>query len=138
MAHELESIWVIIHPPLAILGYLVTFISVWKSLDLSFLRPKDRKVKEKDLRISLTIAWWLTFLGLVTGMIWAQLAWGSFWTWDPKEVSALGVFMTLTVAYLVNLRGLRPIYQFVLLALNVLCIAVTVSVSFLDIGLHAF
>lgn len=138
MAHELQSIWVIIHPPLAILGYLVTFIAVKKSLELSLLTPKERSVVEKDLRISLTIAWWLTFLGLLTGMIWAQLAWGSLWTWDPKETAALTVFLTLTIAYLLNLMRKRVLFQFIVLLVNLLCIIVTVSISFLDIGMHAF
>jgi len=25
------------------------------------------------------------FLGLTTGMVWAQFTWGFFWTWDPKQ-----------------------------------------------------
>ena len=29
------------------------------------------------------ILWTFT---LVAGAIWAQKAWGSYWTWDPKEV----------------------------------------------------
>jgi len=138
MAHELQSIWVLIHPPLAILGYLVTFIAVKRSLELSFLRPKEQAVVEKDLRISLTIAWWLTFLGLVTGMIWAQIAWGSFWSWDPKETAALTVFLTLTAAYLLNMMRKKVMFQFIVLMVNVLCIVATVSISFLDLGLHAF
>jgi len=138
MAHELQSIWVLIHPPLAILGYLVTFIAVKKSMELSFLRPKEQAEVEKDLRISLTIAWWMTFLGLVTGMIWAQLAWGSFWSWDPKETAALTVFLTLTAAYLLNMMRKKVMFQFIVLMVNVLCIVATVSISFLDLGLHAF
>ena len=30
-----------------------------------------------------------TLGALIFGMIWAQIAWGSFWSWDPKEVWAL-------------------------------------------------
>jgi len=28
----------------------------------------------------------LLTIGLVTGMIYAKLIWGKFWSWDPKEV----------------------------------------------------
>ena len=28
-------------------------------------------------------------LGIITGSIWAQSAWGSYWQWDPKEVWSL-------------------------------------------------
>jgi cytochrome c-type biogenesis protein CcsB len=31
---------------------------------------------------------WLT-LGILTGAIWAQIAWGRYWGWDPKETWAL-------------------------------------------------
>jgi len=31
---------------------------------------------------------WLT-LGLLTGALWAHLAWGRYWGWDPKETWAL-------------------------------------------------
>lgn len=39
-------------------------------------------------------------LGLVTGMLWAKYAWGSFWSGDPKQNSAAIAFL-LYCAYLV-------------------------------------
>ena len=45
----------------------------------------------------------LGLLGLVTGMIWAQFTWGSYWSSDPKQnASAIG--MLIYLAYFV-LRG---------------------------------
>ena len=47
-------------------------------------------------------AWLLTFLGLLTGMIWAQIAWGNYWSWDPKETMTLLLFLAVSaqlVAY---------------------------------------
>ncbi len=35
---------------------------------------------------------WLT-LGILTGAIWAQNAWGRYWGWDPKEIWALVVWL---------------------------------------------
>ncbi len=138
MAHELTSIWVLIHPPLSVLGYLITLIAVKSAVQLLRKGAKDRAVKERDLRLSLTIAWWVTMLGLVTGMIWAQAAWGSFWSWDPKETAALTVFLTLTAAYLMNLFRARVWLQLLALASNMACILGTISISFIDIGLHSF
>ncbi|MBI5441154.1 MAG: c-type cytochrome biogenesis protein CcsB [Deltaproteobacteria bacterium] len=37
----------------------------------------------------LTIGFPLLTLGIITGAIWAQQAWGSYWTWDPKETWSL-------------------------------------------------
>jgi len=145
MSHELNSIMILIHPPLAILGYLFTFLAVKKAVQLyprkgngfgEMIREKD--TREKDLRISLTIAWWLTFLGLITGMIWAQVAWGSFWNWDPKETGTLFVFLTLTAAFLLNLKKASVKLVLLMLVLNVLSVIATISMSFVEIGLHSF
>ncbi|MGA1873165.1 MAG: cytochrome c biogenesis protein CcsA [Thermoplasmatota archaeon] len=145
MSHELNSFMILVHPPLAILGYLFTFIALKKAIQLYPRRGndmgrgiKEKEVREKDLRISLTIAWWLTFLGLVSGMIWAQIAWGRFWSWDPKETATLFVFLTLTAAFLLNLRKMSIKLVVLMLILNVLTIIATVSVSFIDLGLHSF
>ena len=135
---ELDSIFILIHPPLAILGYGFSMIAVISCIKLLRSAGELKKVREKDLRISLTIAWILTFLGLVTGMMWAQVAWGRFWNWDPKETATLLVFLTLTIAFLANRRSLGPKYQLMVLIVHVLTIFVAVSVSFIDIGLHSF
>lgn len=132
---ELDSIFILVHPPLAILGYGFSIIALISCIKLI---RREQKVREKDLRISVTIAWVLTFLGLVTGMIWAQIAWGSFWSWDPKETATLFVFITLSLAFLANRKGLKPRHQLILLVVHVLTICAAVSVSFLDIGLHSF
>ena len=44
--------------------------------------------------------WLFTFLGLLTGMLWAQLALGSYWSWDPKEIMTLILFLTVSTAQL--------------------------------------
>jgi cytochrome c biogenesis factor len=145
MSHELSSFMILIHPPLAILGYLFTFLALKKAMQLyprkgnEFgSRIKEKEVREKDLKISLTIAWWITFLGLVTGMIWAQIAWGTFWNWDPKETATLFVFLTLTAAFMMNLKKVNIKLVVLMLIVNVLVILATVSVSFVNLGLHSF
>ncbi len=35
--------------------------------------------------------------GLFAGAIWAYSAWGSFWSWDPKEVGALVIWLFYTL-----------------------------------------
>ncbi len=49
--------------------------------------------------ISLWMGFGCLTLGLVAGAVWAKLAWGHYWTWDPKETWA---FLTWAVylAYL--------------------------------------
>lgn len=43
---------------------------------------------------------WLT-LGMLAGAIWAQVAWGRYWDWDPKESWTLITWLT----YLILLHG---------------------------------
>ena len=145
MSHELNSIMILIHPPLAILGYLFTFLALKFVVQLLPRKGneygeaiKNKQVREKDLKISMTIAWWLTFLGLVTGMIWAQIAWGRFWSWDPKETATLFIFLTLTAAFLLHIKKVEMKWILISLILNVLIIIGTISISFIDIGLHSF
>lgn len=37
-------------------------------------------------------------LGIFIGAIWANVSWGTYWSWDPKEVWALITFMVYSVA----------------------------------------
>jgi ABC-type transport system involved in cytochrome c biogenesis permease subunit len=140
MAHDVNGIMVLIHPPLAILGYLVTLIALKSAIQ--FWRAKGSgsgiKDRRKDLGIALGLAWWLTFLGLVTGMIWAYFAWGSFWSWDPKETGTLVVFLTLTGAYLLHLFERRAILILGALVINILAIVYTIWLSFAPISIHSY
>jgi cytochrome c-type biogenesis protein CcsB len=38
---------------------------------------------------SLTFGFPLLTLGIITGAIWAEYAWGRYWNWDPKETWSL-------------------------------------------------
>ena len=37
----------------------------------------------------LTIGFPLLTVGIITGAVWAQQAWGTYWSWDPKETWSL-------------------------------------------------
>ncbi len=137
MTHELESIFILIHPPLAILGYMFTFIAAKKMAQL-IAGKTEKKNRKMDLKISLTIAFWLTFAGLVTGMIWAKVAWGRFWSWDPKETATLAIFVTLALIYIMHLRKVNIKVQGIYMLINLLCIIGTISITFIGLGLHAF
>ncbi len=39
----------------------------------------------------------LLTLGIVTGALWAQTAWGSYWSWDPKETWSLITWLVYAV-----------------------------------------
>lgn len=77
--------------------YIVIRISTRKSIS-QLLKPLTKRVSanlmdEISYR-SVVIGFPLfTLGGLLFAMIWAQIAWGRFWGWDPKEVWALITFL---------------------------------------------
>ncbi|GGP10990.1 c-type cytochrome biogenesis protein CcsB [Oceanobacillus neutriphilus] len=80
---------------------------------ISLLKPLTQKVNATTMDEvtyrAIIIGFPLFALGgLIFGSIWAQMAWGRFWGWDPKEVWSLITF--LFYAVLLHLRiggGLR-------------------------------
>jgi len=57
------------------------------------LRLEGRLLDEINYR-AVTLGYPLYTLGaLFAGAIWAEKAWGSFWSWDPKEVGALIIWL---------------------------------------------
>jgi len=79
-------------------------------------------------------------LGLISGAVWANEAWGSYWSWDPKETWALIVWLVY-VAYLHT--RLSP--QYTDRFSNLICFsgfAVTwicyVGVNLFGVGLHSY
>ncbi len=47
-------------------------------------------------------------LGIVTGSVWAHYAWGSYWSWDPKETWSLITWLIYALMLHVrNVRGWR-------------------------------
>jgi cytochrome c-type biogenesis protein CcsB len=53
----------------------------------------------------VVIGFLLLTLGIITGSVWAHSAWGSYWTWDPKETWSLVTW--LVYAALLHARLIR-------------------------------
>ena len=88
------------------------------------------------------IAWGFPFLGLgiVTGAVWANYAWGTYWSWDPKETWSL-ITWFIYASYLHarvtrGWRGKRCAYLSVIGFVAV--IFLYWGVSFILPGLHAY
>jgi heme exporter protein C len=72
----------------AVLAFLVSMIQ-----GVRYLRSRNLDL---DLRASVAAELGFAFclLATITGSIWAQVAWGSFWNWDPRETS---IFVLLLI-----------------------------------------
>jgi cytochrome c-type biogenesis protein CcsB len=53
----------------------------------------------------VVIGFLLLTLGIITGSVWAHSAWGSYWSWDPKETWSLITW--LVYAALLHSRMVR-------------------------------
>jgi len=101
--------------------------------------PEARVLDELSYR---AIAWGFPFLtvGIVSGAIWANYAWGTYWGWDPKETWSL-ITWFVYAAYLHarvtrGWRGKRAAYLSIIGFMAV--IFLYWGVSFILPGLHAY
>jgi cytochrome c-type biogenesis protein CcsB len=54
---------------------------------------------------SIALGFIFLSLGIITGSVWAHYAWGSYWSWDPKETWSLITW--LVYAALLHARLVR-------------------------------
>lgn len=59
--------------------------------------PDDNSLMEVAYRV-LGVAWVFDSLGILAGAIWANDAWGRYWSWDPLETWSLMTWLALGVA----------------------------------------
>ena len=58
-------------------------------VSLSLLRPGEKAVIKSLRSPRPHVRQRLLELGIITGAIWANSAWGTYWSWDPKETWSL-------------------------------------------------
>lgn len=119
-----------VHPPLAIIGYALIFL-------FAILIVRKQTVKKRFTKLTGISLWLFTFLGLFTGILWAQLAWGSYWSWDPKETMALALFLTASAGQVAYFEKKFTASKWLAILACALTI-VTGLTSFIIAGLHSF
>jgi cytochrome c-type biogenesis protein CcsB len=106
----LQSNWLISHVITCFFGYAAFTIAcglgimyLLKGLDRgegsnSFLKllPKEDILDELSYH-SVVIGFIFLTLGIITGSVWAYSAWGSYWSWDPKETWSLITWLIYAV-----------------------------------------
>jgi len=114
----LKSNWLIAHVITCFLGYAAFAIAfVTSSIYLCkkedgdeksptrSLLPKKRDLDELGYQMVMFGFLFLT-VGIVTGAVWANSAWGRYWGWDPKETwSLITWFVYATLLHARILRG---------------------------------
>lgn len=114
----LKSNWLIAHVFTCFLGYAGFAIAFGTSI-MYLLKQTDTEVKSAllaylpdakildDLTHQLVMFGFLFLsIGIITGSVWANSAWGSYWSWDPKETwSLITWFIYATLLHARMMRG---------------------------------
>ncbi len=82
----------------------------------------------------------LLALGIIIGALWANISWGNYWTWDPKEVWALITLIVYAFPLHPSLKISRnPKHFFLYCTFSFLSVIITYfGVNFLLGGMHAY
>ncbi len=121
----------------------LTFICGLTALLLTAMKASHESVADLALLSKLFLYPALTCLGfgIFIGAIWANVSWGTYWSWDPKETWALITFMVYAVA--VHDRSLpwlsRPLHYHIFVTLAFLTILMTYfGVNYFLGGMHSY
>lgn len=140
----LRSYWLYVHVSLAALGE--TFFAIAFVASLVYLarlgggdRLKLQALEDLTYR-AITIGFPLFTLGaLVAGAIWAKRAWGAYWSWDPKEVLSLVVWLVYAAYLHARLvRDMRGTLTAITAVVGFLLTIFTIFSSLVFGGLHSY
>jgi len=116
----LQSNWLTVHVLTCFLGY-ASFAMAFALGLVYLLKGRERDggrerrtfirlipesgLVEELLYQSVVLGFVLLSLGIMTGSVWAHYAWGSYWSWDPKETWSLITW--IVYAAMLHARSVR-------------------------------
>nr|YP_009057891.1 heme attachment to plastid cytochrome c [Nephroselmis astigmatica]AID67664.1 heme attachment to plastid cytochrome c [Nephroselmis astigmatica] len=108
----LRSNWLIMHVTIMMLSYAallsgslmaIAFLVVTKGQEINFQDPSGNQSLQFASNLdnlsyrTLGIGFPLLTIGIISGAVWANEAWGSYWSWDPKETWALITWLIFAI-----------------------------------------
>jgi cytochrome c-type biogenesis protein CcsB len=91
----LKSNWLLIHVVTAFLGYAAFALAFGSAILYLFQSRRPRPslpplpLLDNLIYRTTVLGFLLLTLGIATGAVWAETAWGRYWSWDPKETWSL-------------------------------------------------
>ena len=148
----LKSNWLISHVITCFFGYAAFALSFGLSL-MYLLKRLDREERNNiflklipglrildDLNYQMIVVGFLMLtLGIITGSVWAHSAWGTYWSWDPKETWSLITWLVYaSVIHSRMVRGWKGKRIAILSIVGFACVLFTYfGVNYLA-GLHSY
>ncbi len=139
----LQSNWLHIHVITCFLGYAAFAVSFICGALYFFspggIIPARENLEDINYR-SIIIGFSMLTSGILTGAVWAHFAWGSYWSWDPKETWSLITW--IIYALVLHLRfsgGLKGKRIAILSIVGFASVIMTYfGVNFFLAGLHSY
>ncbi|MCS7280490.1 MAG: cytochrome c biogenesis protein CcsA [Desulfobacterota bacterium] len=139
----LQSNWLHIHVLTCFIAYASFFLSFICGV-LFFFHSKgpipNLLVLDRINYTSASIGFIFLTLGILSGSVWAHYAWGSYWSWDPKETWSLITWIIYAV--LLHGRFVRGWTEKRLALLSIIgflsVLFTYFGVNFLLSGLHSY
>lgn len=150
----LQSPWLAVHVSLCFIGYAFFLLAfcfaifyLWQESEVKSRKPGIFFFRLPSLGLLdklgyMAVGSGFVFLtaGIFTGSVWAYQAWGSFWSWDPKETWALVMWLVylfyLHGRLIAGWRGRKSAW--LAIAGFAVMIFTYLGVSFLLPGLHSY
>jgi len=148
----LQSNWLTAHVTTCFLGYagfaLSFSVSIIYLLQLRRIRRNRKEISwlpnleflDQLNYKSVIIGFCFLTLGIITGSAWAHYAWGSYWSWDPKETWSLITWLIyaafLHMRFVRGWKGEKLSYISIIGFIAVLF--TFFGVNYLLVGLHSY
>ncbi|OGB90439.1 c-type cytochrome biogenesis protein CcsB [candidate division WOR-1 bacterium RIFCSPHIGHO2_01_FULL_53_15] len=142
----LQSNWLLAHVGVAIVAYGIFAFSfgtavlylVKAKYDAKWL-PAREKLDELTYKL-IAFAFPFMILVIITGAVWAEQAWGTYWSWDPKETwSLITTLIYLGYLHARLVMGWKGKVAAWFAVVGFLAVIFTyLGVSFLLSGLHSY
>jgi ABC-type transport system involved in cytochrome c biogenesis permease subunit len=138
----LRSGWLVLHISLAFAGEAFFALSFGAALAWLLTGDAEKRARlDRLIYTSILIGYPVYTAGaLIFGAIWAYFAWGSFWSWDAKEVWALVTWLVYTLyLHLRLIRKTRGTLAVVVALVGFpVAIFTVLGVNFLLSSLHSY
>lgn len=122
-----------IHVTTVIMAYALLAVIAVNGVIALCTKDEKRRAQQAVLgRLLLYPATMLLATGIFIGAVWANLSWGRYWGWDPKEVWALVTLLVCSVGF--HSHSLRFISKPV--AFHIFCIVAFLAVLFTFFGVN--
>ena len=141
----LQSPLLSVHVMTVMCAYAIFALQVLLGVQAFLLiRQKKTAELERSTALSQLLLYpgvFLLAIGIFLGAVWANVSWGNYWSWDPKETWALITLMVYAVplhkASIASFR--KPLYYHIYITTAFLAVLITYfGVNYLLGGMHSY